>query len=262
MLAGVILAGIIIGIIVTVFRRTSAMSDELSKQSKARFEALKPASTSPDSPQVPRVMERPQPSVRADRVQDAGGYLALRKDLLETKFQLEQYIREKTPLVEKQRETLAEVSKLKTEVLGLRDRLNVEGQEIQKLKSSLGEQNVKLQSQRRDIEIQRIETDKVREQPKFENLMEEISELRDRLLTTEQELQKLRTTLEDHATNLQQAPVLQMPPPVQATPTGLPETPPPLVPKTCANCGYTVEAEDRYCFHCGRPVLETPKSPR
>ena len=208
MIAVVVLVGVVIGLILTISRRASAMSDELAKQSKAKFEAIAPTSVSASryNSQVTEVKEKTQPlPARTDNLRETSGYLALRKEVFETKFKLEQFIRENR-LIEKQLGTRPEIEKLITEVSSLRERLSVDAQEIEKLKASLADQDIKLHSQRQDIEDQRAMLGKVWEQPEVGKLKAELNSLQERLLTTSQELQNLKTKLDEQNLKLQHVP--------------------------------------------------------
>jgi len=278
-LAVVVLVGIIIGLILTMTRRASAMSDEISKQSKAKFEAITPTSVSAlrSNSQVTDVKEKTPSLARADYLRETGGYFTMRKEVLETKFHLEQFIRENTPLMEKQRQSLADIEKLRTEVSSLRERLGIDAQEIQKLKASIAEQGIKLHSQRRDIEDQRTLIEKAREEAEGGKLRAEVNALQERLLTTDQELQKLKTNLDEENlkrqhvldsvdAEAQRAPAVQSAPVVKAAKG--PEIAPPkpfasetIYPQTqealdstsrrCLNCGFLLQPQDNYCMHCG-----------
>lgn len=272
-LGGVILAGVIVVLILAMMRRASAMSDEISAQSKLKFEAITPT-TSPSSNhrQITEVSEKARPPAETGRIMETGGYFALKKELLETKFQLERYIRENAPAMEKQRESLRDLEKVKTEVSGLRDRLSVDGQELQKVRTSVAEQGIKLHSQRRDIETQRSEIEKMSERREVENLRAEITTLKQRLAATEQELQKLRSSLPERVVDLQlmrgpqvrEGLPLEVPRPasiVQPIVQGerqtlLAEPPAPVgvITGHCRTCGSALHIEDRYCIRCGHPI--------
>jgi chromosome segregation ATPase len=258
-------------------RRASAMSDEISKQSKAKFEAITPTSVSAlrNNSQVTEVKEKTLPLARTDQLRETGGSFTLRKEVLETKFRVEQFIRENTPLMEKQRQTLADVEKLRTEVSSLRERLGVDAQEIQKLKASLAEQGVKLHSQRRDIEDQKTLLEKARDEVEVGKLRAEVNVLQERLLTTHLELQKLKANLDEQNlkrqhvldSEAQRAPAVKLAPVVKAasgpeiaspmpyaSETIYPETQLPLdsTLKRCVNCGFLLQPQDNYCMHCGQ----------
>jgi len=285
-LAVVVLVGIIIGLILTMMRRASAMSDEISKQSKAKFEAITPTSVSAlrNDSRVAEVKEKTQPLARTDHLRETGGYFALRKEVLETKFHLEQFIRETTPRMEKQRETLADIEKMRTEVSSMRERLSVDAQEIQKLKASLAEQGTKLHSQRRDIEDQRALMEKWWEDAGVGKLRAEVNTLRERSLTTDQELQNLKTKLDEQNlkrqhvldSEAQRAPVVKVAPVVTVAPVVKvahgPEIAPPMqlaseriypqtlvtlgsTSKRCVSCGFPLHPKDNYCNHCGQGVV-------
>jgi len=199
----VVLVGIIIGLILTMTRRASAMSDEISKQSRAKFQAIvpTPAGALRNSSQVTEVKEKTQPIGQTDYLRETGGFFTLRKELLETKVQLEQFISDNRHRMEEQRKTLADFEKLRTEVSSLQERLGIDAQEIQNLKSSLVEQDMKLQNQRREIEDQKTLLEKGRDE-EIGKLKAEFNVLQEHLLTTNQELQQLKTNLDEQ--NLKQ----------------------------------------------------------
>ena len=273
--AAIIIAGFIILFLITLTRKSSAMSDAISKESHAKFAAITPTSTPPlpNHQQPKERTEIPQPpSPKATRIEDGGSYLTFRRDLLETKLQLERYTREKTGQEEKLRETHVAVEKLGTEVAALRDRQNATGQEYQKLKTTFAEQSFKLQNQRQDIESQRAQVEKLRDRPEVEKLNAEISKLKELLQNNEQEIQKLRTTLEEQNMNLKRVSDLAaqtwgtldtmrrqpIPPAMQMAATSFPQTPAPtnLAPITCVNCASPLDEQDKFCIRCGQRVIK------
>jgi predicted nucleic acid-binding Zn-ribbon protein/ribosomal protein L37E len=242
--AVVLLVALVIVVMLTLSRRSSAMSDELARESKAKFKAIVPttarASRSllevpevkqdahpvartevPASPglfQIPQVKQQPQsmaptevpaergalqaqeakqeahPMARAEGLREATDYSALRKDVLETKFKLEQFIRENTGRMEKLLETGAEIEKLRAEFSSLRERSAVNWQEMEKLKASLSDQAVKLEMQHKNIQDQKAVAGKVVESPELERLRTEVNSLQEHLLATNEELRSLRET--------------------------------------------------------------------
>lgn len=273
MLGGVILAGVIIVLILTMMRRASAMSDEISIQSKRKFEAITPTTPAlSNHRQITDVNEKAMPAKTAERIQEAGGYFTLRKDLLDTRAQLERYIREIAPHVEEQREDHGDLEKIKSEVSALRDRLSADGQELQKIRTSLTEQGIKLHSQRHNIEIQHVEIEKIGERREAENLKAEITTLKQRLAAAEEELQKLTASPPAQIVDLQPMRGLEVrerlgpevarsvsivQPIVQDERQILLAEPPPsgsAISGNCRNCGFALHIEDRYCIRCGHPI--------
>ncbi len=265
-LGAVILAVVIVIVLLTMMKRASAMSDEISKESKAKFEAITPTKPPLRNSPLEERKELPGALVRTNKTEE-GGYLMLRKDLMDTRFQLERYIRENTLRIEKIQETGIEIEKLTAEVHGLQDRLNSGGQESQKLKTIISEQTLLLHNQRQDIETVRSQLEKVLERAEIEKLSTDIRTALDRLLTTEEELQKIRTKLEEQNTNLTQvrdmqiqtrmlettrSPQMILPNNAETPGPRFPQTPTNLAPKACLTCGSPLQPGDRFCFHCGQ----------
>jgi chromosome segregation ATPase len=240
----VVLVGIIIGLILTVKRRVSAMSEELSKQSKDKFEAIVPTSISAsrNDSRVTDVKEKAQPLARTDHLRETAGDFTLRKEVFETKLRLEQFIRENTRHMEKERQSLAEIEKLRTEVSSLQERLNVNSQEVHTLKASLAEHGIKLHNQTRDIENQ----------------------------SSQVELKNLKTNLDDQNSERRHALDSEAPARVIEV-ADRPEIAPPMrlasdaiYPGTqvalgsssnkCLSCGFTIKPRDNFCMHCGHSV--------
>jgi chromosome segregation ATPase len=252
-------------------RRASAMSDEISKQSKSKFEAITPTSVSAlrNNLQLTEVKEKAQPLARTDHRQETAGYFTLRKEVFETKLHLDQFIRENTRHMEKKRQSLADIEKLRTEVSSLQERLGVDALEIQNLKASLAEQDTKLHSQEREIDDQRALIEKTRDEAGVGKLRAEINILQERLLTTDEELQKLKANLDEENlkrqhvldSEAQRAPVVKAareqeiaPPMKLASETTYPQAQVALgsTSRRCLSCGFPLEPQDNYCMHCGQ----------
>jgi len=178
LLVGVGFAALIIGIIVFGLRRTAALSDEYSKEAKAKFDAIKPGgahleekvaqkrqnpfmdSTRYKIPPPAGTAQReetprpkPQTQFTENRPPDSSAS-ALRAELQDTRNRLQQHVREAL----KEREaTRNEMEAVRAEVRTLREKLLASSLEIQKLRGSLEQQNLQLQSEKREREAQRQE---------------------------------------------------------------------------------------------------------
>jgi hypothetical protein len=269
----VALGGLIVGLILIMMRRSSVMSDEISKQSRAKFEAIKPAGTNGSI--APTLVERPQARVALEsthllqREREANIDYALRKEIFEIKFRLDKLIRDVAPSLEKQNQTRVDLDKVVTDIVALRDQLRVDGQDLRKLKLSLAELSFRLNSQRQDVENQRADLAKLRAQPELDKLRTEIAGFKDGLLTTEQEIQKLKA-IDERSVNIQKAQgsATQRVDTPNITPATQVETLPkqqkPAIPhlhstdfvsRTCIRCGLPTNPQDNYCVHCGQPVF-------
>lgn len=224
------------------------MSDELSKQSHAKFEALLPHPNSHNHEQVREpVKETTPPSTQP---QEKGSYLALRKELLETKLQLNNFIRDNSKRLEKEGETEANLARIMAEISDLRNRIDAGG---------------------RELENQRSEVEKVRKQAEVGELWAEIKTLKDRSLSTGEEIQKLKASIDEQNSNLKQLleseaqrratlyptlwpqsiqPFREVSPPSTQASANVPST-------TCLNCGASLDPIDRFCNRCGRRVAST-----
>jgi len=267
-LVGIAFVGIVIAVIIFALRRSSAMSNELSMEAERKLEALKPA------PGIQRIEPAPQgettrqAALRAEaRQQVTSPILTLMGDLQETKKQLQQSLRDLTALRERDATTRNEVESLKSDVHSLHERIFGYSQELQKLRMMIEEQNVKLQNQRRDIEIQRREL-----KEGVEGLERRIREAPKPPLepTIQPPSQPLPQLVQPTAARemIQQPPAPTLPP--QEVPT--PEVAqPPTQPVTresglsrifgglftrriCSNCGRQLASRDRFCDQCGKPI--------
>lgn len=271
-LAVVALVGIIIGLILSMRRRASAMSDEISKQSKAKFDAIAPTSVSASRVNSQFAEVKAQSPARTDYLRESAVYFTLRKEVFETKLRLEQFIRENTRHMEKQRQSLADIEKLRTEVSSLQERLGVDAQEIQKLKESLAEQGIKLHSQTRNIDDQRALIEKGLEEAGFGKLRAEVNTLQERMLTTDQEPQKQKTYLDEQ--NLKRQHVLdskaqraravevadgaEIAPPMRLASDAIflqTQVARGSTSNTCLSCGFAIKPKDNYCMHCGQSII-------
>jgi hypothetical protein len=271
----VALGGLIVGLILTMMRRSSAMSDEISKQSRAKFEAIKPAGSNGST--GPRLVERPQARVALDsqhlvqKEREAKIDYELRKEIFEIKFRLDKLTRDVAPSLERQSQTRVDLDKVAADLVALRDQLRIEGQDLQKLKVSLAELSFRLNTQRQDVENQRADLAKLREQPELEKLKADVAGFKDGLLTAEQEVQRLKAIVDEQNVKIakpqppatQQVDTPEAPPvtPAKNLSKPSPETVSPPLPsisfisRTCIRCGTPTNPQDNYCVHCGQPVF-------
>lgn len=268
LMAVVLLVGLIIGLVLLMKRRASTMSDEISKLPKAKFEAIvpTPVSASRNNSQISEL--KGHSLARTDHLRGSAEYFTLSREVYEIKLHLERFIRENLRYMEKQRQCLVDIEKLRSEVSSLQDRLSVDAQEVERLKSSLAEHRIELDSQRRGIEDQSAKVEKGWEEAGVGKLRSEVTLLQERLLKSDQELQKLKTSFNEQ--NLKGQYVLNEEAGVVEVHSEL-EVPPvmelasePINPEiqvaqrsasnSCVSCGFPLQPEDNYCMHCGRSV--------
>jgi chromosome segregation ATPase len=252
----------------TLVRKSSAMSDEISQQSHAKFAAISPTlvsktQTADTKPEKTLSINRRYAVTQETRSTDQ------QRDITESRALMERYINESRIREERLRETRVEMEKLGTEIRELRERLASSGQEFQKLKAAIAEQGLKLQNQRQDIETQRNQIEKAWERPEAMKLRSEVAKVRNRLDNSETELGKLKTEVQEQNANLRQVSELaaQSRPTLLALPGSqmsfpayetIAQNAPSIqptrsqLPKTCINCGSPLEPQDRFCFHCGQ----------
>jgi hypothetical protein len=148
-IAIVLLVAVLIGAIMFALRRTRTMSDELSKEAKAKFDAIKPPSV-----QTRQLDVKQGSSVSAVRPFDRSGSLTAMTELQETKNRLQQISRDSATLREKEVAMRNELGSLRIEVRLLREQVVGGMREIQTLKDTVQEQSDKLQDQLRNLEQQ------------------------------------------------------------------------------------------------------------
>jgi hypothetical protein len=203
------------GLILSLRSRASALSHDISKQSKAKFEAIAPTSVTAlrNNSQVAEVKEKVQPLVRTDHVREIAGDFTLRKEVFETKLRLEQFIRENTRHLEKQRQSLADIERLRTEVSCLQERILTTDEELQKVKTYLEEQNSKRQHVP-DPEAQAPAVE-VADGPEI-------------------------------------APPMRLGGNTIYLPTHIARV---SASNRCLSCGFAIKPKDNYCMHCGQSLI-------
>ena len=139
LLVGIGFAIVVIAVIIFALRRTSAISDEFSKEAKAKFDAIKPAGTI-------RTEEPPTPKPRVSTLSLEGrapetGLSTVRSELQDTRTRLQQYVRD---VLRDREATRSEIEAIRTEIRTLREKLLTSTLEIQKLRGSLEQQNLQL----------------------------------------------------------------------------------------------------------------------
>lgn len=249
----IVALGIIVVIVTLALRkRTSAMSDEFSKQSHAKFEAIRPHPNSPNHGEA-NEHETKSTHTATPEPQEEHNYSALRRELLENKLQINNFIRETSLRVEEEREMKASLERVMEDMSDLRNRIDANAQEFKS---------------------QRSEVDKVRERPDVGELWAEIRTLKDRFVSSGEELQKFKALIDEQNLSLKQlrdsetqtkaiedstrssrrttSTIAESPMPMQ--------TPANLLSTNCSNCGFQLDPTDRFCIRCGQPVASMPQN--
>ena len=204
------------------------MSDELTKEAKAKFDAIKPTAA-PASVRNEENLARRLSSPSSIEPSGVSGSPNLLAELQDTKTRLQQFSQDYAALKEREATMRNELSTLRTEVRLLRDKLLEEVGGIQKMKAYVEEQGGRFQEVKKSIEQQL------------------------------QEIKKQAERLERAATETPaQQPANQTvpePPAAQSTPQ---TTSQPGFLRgffrhvTCSNCGRRLRSQDRFCDSCGR----------
>jgi hypothetical protein len=144
-----------------------------------------------------------------------------------------------TAMKEREVAMQTEVDALKSEVHSLHERLLASAQEAQKLRTTVEENSIKLQDQRREIELQRRELKEV-------------------------EGKRSTEKLPVHAFPPQPPPVAgPLAPPRPRLPPELTATTAPVSVqpqfRTCPNCTRQVGPDDRFCDGCGFQISALPR---
>jgi hypothetical protein len=227
-LVGILLGGIAVAIVIFAIRRTSSMSDELSKEAKAKFDALMPKDAVGETLKPPLEPHKETQPLRSDigHGQSASrsvpiNYSTQRSNLEGTSRKLQEYATEISRMREREDAMRTQISSLSTELSSMKEQLAMSNDEARRLREIVDEQKAKLQSQERDFEIHKRETDS--------------------------ENQRIMQTL----MTLRQG----MRPPPQ---------PPPVSPqaKSCPNCARPLEPLARFCDGCGLSLYSPPGNRR
>ena len=316
---GAIALGIIILItIVALQKRTSAMSDDLSKQSRARFEALVP--NLPDHAKAAEESHKSQeeavktPTLAPSRV-DRTGYSSLSNGVVDLKSCLDNLILENHKRLEEAQQTRAtleeirsqinglgnrvtENEKITAEVRSLKMRMSPPDEEFQKLRTILDEQNVKLDQihfsndemrTRLESRLDTLFSDSNKHfegvqatQANFEKTISEISgnisqvekltrevqTLKEGFLTDQEELRRLRTSLDVQSLKLEQLNLSSGQTNARMDSTtsfigtrqstvntgSLQASRASTSLVRCIYCGAVLENRDRFCNKCGKPA--------
>jgi hypothetical protein len=231
-------AVIAIALIYYVIRRRAARMPELSKGADEKIEALVPKTTLSTQGAFGEKNARPQ-VLRTKREErrflESSNHAPLKTELDLTRARLQQLIRDMTTMKEREASLRIEIDSLKGEARFLRERLLSNAQEIEKLRTTAEEQNIKIQNQRRDIELQRRE-------------MKETENRRSPRLFAVRTLlpQPEREPIQPHI-------------PLKPMAEAQPELPLPLStttqPKICPNCTRQVGPQDLFCDGCGYRIV-------
>jgi regulator of replication initiation timing len=226
-IAMVFLAVVFLVVIWFVLHRTGNMSDEFSKESKARFDAIKPTSLPPSTPVEETQVKLLPPSSSTEPPRGTPSP-NLFPELQDIKTRVVQLSQDYAALKETETTGRNELSILKNELKSLRDQLEEGVSEIRKMRTSMQEQDGRFQDLKRSVEEQ---------------------------------FQELKKQPERHVwptTELPQQPVAQPVPELS--------TAPPTPPKpsqggflrglfgyvTCSNCGRRLRSQDQFCDSCGQ----------
>jgi len=204
------------------------MSDELTKEAKAKFDAIKPTAAPASVRNEENLARRlrPSSSIEPSGVSGSPNLLA---ELQDTKTRLRQFSQDYAALKEREATTRNELSTLRTEVRLLRDKLLEEVGGIQKMKAYVEEQGGRFQEVKKSIEQQLEETKKQ-------------AERLERAATETPAQQPANQTVPE-------------PPAAQSTPQTTSQ--PGFLQRlfrhvTCSNCGRRLKSQDRFCDSCGR----------
>lgn len=253
---GVVFFAIIVVLIVYGVRRSTRMSDELSKEWEEKVRAIKQTTPVPKEPQTKE--KQPPPPPKDDQVRDLASQSTLQAELRDYKTELQRCLQEIATLRDNETSMRSEIVSLRTEISTLQERVLNSREEIQELSTSI-EQTVKPQITTLTRDVQ-VETNMRKE---IEGVRTEISTLQERLVNSREEIEKLRTSIEESAkpqittqTRYIQPQTTQEPEPAARQPkrggwsTRIFGGNPPS--RACPNCKRTLRAQDRYCDHCGQ----------
>jgi septal ring factor EnvC (AmiA/AmiB activator) len=164
-IGGILLAVVFTVVIMFALRRTRTMSDELSKEAKTKFDAIKPTSA-PSGRSGETTAKPPQPSPSTLKL-EGNDFPATLAQLQETRNRLQQLGQDYVDLKEKEATMHNELTTLRTEVGLLRDQLRAGVREIETLKASVQEQGSRFHDLKRSTEPQREEIKKRGERPEL-----------------------------------------------------------------------------------------------
>lgn len=250
-------------LIVYGVRRSTRMSDELSKEWEEKLRTIKPSTTTTAKEPQLKEKEKLQPSPpRDEKVRDLASYSAFQAELRNYKTELQRYEQEMAKLRDNEASKRKEIESLRNEIHTLQERLGNSRDEIQELRTSI-EKSMKEQIATLTQDVQ-AETSMRKE---IESLKTEIGTLQERLQTSRDEIQKLRTSIDESA----KPQIVSQPQdirPQHAQETKRAEQPkrggwtlslfgsnPPS--RTCPTCKRTLRPQDQFCDYCGQ---QTPPS--
>lgn len=229
----IILAIVFVAVIWFVLRRTGTMSDEFSKEAKAKFDAIKPTASPPSTriEETPVKLLPPSPSIETPPGTSSP---TLFPELRDIKTRVSQLSQDYAVLTETETTDRNELSALKTELKSLHAQLEEGIGEIQKMRTSVQEHD-----------------------SRFKDLKQNV----------EQQLQEIKKQAERHnrrTTELPQQTVTQ-PVPELLTTQPIPKTPQGgflhglIRYVTCSNCGRRLRSQDQFCDSCGQAVPIQPR---
>ena len=239
-LVGVVLVAGIIVALLFAFRRTQAMSDQLSKEAETRLKALRPQIVaSPSSKEPANEIKRSQ--FKGERPEPAGINLNANVELNEIKRRLDQLALTMTSLRENVALVRKDVEETKAKMHTLEARTNMTTQDLQSLRTGFRQLSGKLLDYSRDIARHR----------------EEYSALSALVKSVQQEAYSKPQPVS--------APVAQPPTTDEQTRSNLHSSQVTNKPsifsgifsrnrRACANCGRRLNANDLFCDSCGMPT--------
>jgi len=238
----VAVAAVII-LFIVVFRRTTTMSNDLSKEYKAKLEALKQAPISEGMlspagiPQNTTSLMTPQPAT--EKINE----------------QIQRHAQENTQLRAKEATYQHEIENLRNQVEALTKELAAERQKLESYRSSLEKEKAVLREQIEEGEkksgelqedIEKLERALTAERQEFLSFRTLVQNERVRLQQQMREMEKQRRGLEEAKDSLEKQ--------LQQVRTEREAQQPfmePVGKKTCPRCGRELQFEDRYCDRCG-----------
>lgn len=227
-IAMVFLAVVFLVVIWFVLHRTGNMSDEFSKEAKARFDAIKPTSLPPSTHVEETQVKLLPPSSSTEPLGGSTPSPNLFPELQDVKTRVVQLSQDYAALKETETTGRNELSILENELKSLRDQLEEGVSEIREMRISVQEQDGRFQDLKRSVEEQ---------------------------------FQELKKQPERHVwptAELPQQPVAQ---PVSELSTAQPTPPKPSQRGllrglfryvTCSNCGRRLRSQDQFCDSCGQ----------
>jgi regulator of replication initiation timing len=228
----IILAIVFVAVIWFVLRRTGTMSDEFSKEAKAKFDAIKPTSSPPSTRIEETRVKLPPPSPSIETPPGTSSP-ALFPELRDIKTRVSQLSQDYAVLKETETTDRNEFSVLKTELKSLRVQLEESIVEFQKMRTIVQEHDSRFKDLKQN----------------FDQQFQEIKKQAERHDQPTAELQRPATPPVPQLSAIQSTPPK---PPQGGFLRGL------FRYVTCSNCGRRLGSQDRYCDSCGQAAPTQP----